>query len=91
LIWCFGIHGDDSGHKYRLLSVDDAEPDGIRLARDTRIANVDVVIPCRQVGASQRAQREVEGAGSVAEKSTRTKRGVITTSGVVLQRAITEG
>jgi hypothetical protein len=100
LVRRLGAHCNDSGNEHRLVSCNNAKPDGIGLARDTRIVNVDVVIASGQIGACQRAQRDVERAGGIAkrigtdgyilasgvvtEKSTRTKRGVVAASSVML-------
>ena len=86
LYWGFRSHRGNSSQKYRLVDIRVADPDCARLAGHAIIADLDVVIACRQIDARAGAQCNVAVTGGVAKQGKRSLGGVPAASGVAEKR-----
>src|SRR6266404_6096319 len=79
----------DAGHK--CIGLSSADADGVRLSRNTIVADVDVVTARSKVEAGPIAQRDVRAAGGVAIERIHTARRVGATGGITIERGKTIG
>src|SRR6266404_529400 len=79
----------DAGHK--CIGLSSADADGVRLSRNTIVADVDVVTARSKVEAGPIAQRDVRAAGGVAIERIQTARRVGSAGGVAIERLKTIG
>jgi hypothetical protein len=71
------IHGNDPGQKYCIINCLIPYTDGVRVASDAQVPDIDVKITGGQIEPRLRTQSDVEVAAGVVLKRAVTKSGVI--------------